>query len=288
MRAEDLSVGSRLVSIGNDFCIVQKHTRINKPTILYKLNVGEPHTFFISRWCILTHNCSYLVSMKVLRVEATTIAKIVIATANTVLGDHIAALLSRCGLHCASTGIALTVPTVITPPLMMAVASVGAVGYLGYKCYQWWNHALSPHEVQWILDVAQRIREPLERQLREAADAFRTIMKKRSSMVVFDGDRILFQQQEKPLEIPKFLENAIVKAEKLGKKPDPKRQVRYEASKKHHSVSLLLLDRHLRKCEACSNSKISPGPTDIEGTVILKFLSFPIASVYLRINHMLN
>jgi len=150
--ARELHDGSALLCIGTEPCVIEHVEELTGSSTIWHIDVGEPHTFFISSWCILTHNmdCTLVMAQMAEHHQLT--------AALSSMG--VGGLLSYLGLYGSSmsfTGGALTITIPASLPALCVAAGGGLLGYTGYRLYRRISDSASLHYARKVVDSAASI-----------------------------------------------------------------------------------------------------------------------------------
>jgi len=157
--AHYLMSGSRLVRIGSDPCVVVDVCEALEQ-YAYEMDVGGPHTFFITRWCILTHNADLSVVMTTISTDG-----ILASVAGTSFCATLAAMLTSCGIKATVTGGTLSLTAPISGPFVLAACAGACAGYIFYQTYDWFYGLLSLSKVRDVIQFAERVKPSIIEQV---------------------------------------------------------------------------------------------------------------------------
>jgi len=157
--AHYLMSGSRLVRIGSDPCVVVDVCETSEQ-YAYEMDVGGPHTFFITRWFLLTHNTDLSLVMTTVTTDG-----ILASVAGTSFCATLAAMLTSCGIKATVTGGTLSLTAPISGPFVLAACVGACAGYIFYQAYDWFYGLLSLSKVRDVIQFAERVKPSIIEQV---------------------------------------------------------------------------------------------------------------------------
>jgi len=151
--AHKLYEGAQLVRIGGEPCTVERVYDDVGIGPVWHIDVGCPHTFFISRLCVLTHNtnCAMII--------ATAAEEGIISSmfAGTSLWAAAASILASWGAKVTFSGSVLTITAPLSVPLCCAAIGSATLGVIGYYAYKSIVSSLELAHSKNIIKSAERV-----------------------------------------------------------------------------------------------------------------------------------
>jgi len=222
--AHKLYPGSRLVRMGVEPCIVRDIITDISEELVYEIDVGHPHTFFISKWFVLTHNADLTLAMSQVTTDG-----ILASIAATSTCTTVAAMLATCGIKATVSGGMLSLSAPISMPVLVAAFTGACIGLLGYRMYQWWYGILSLHNVHNMVMYAEQAKPMIPLPLQaEYQQQLQQCVPQSQSIQQASSMHALQQQLTTPEQCPPVAEGA-----------DDKKD---QSSQSHVASSLLYMD----------------------------------------------